>query len=85
MAPRSLAARNGLSNGHLWPSEGPSRGWATFQLLRAALAARQTFFESGPLRGHDIRALLRYMLFASWADLYTFMLESGPSRPRGPF
>ena len=39
-----------------------------YQLLRAALAARQTFFD-------DVRALLRYMLFPSWANLYTFMLN----------
>ena len=31
-----------------------------YQLLRAARKTRQTFFESGPLRGHDLRALLCY-------------------------
>jgi hypothetical protein len=39
-----------------------------YQILRAALATRKTFFD-------DIRALLRYLLFKSWDDLLDFMLQ----------
>jgi hypothetical protein len=39
-----------------------------YQLLRKALATRQTFFD-------DLRALLRYQLFSSWTDLFVFMFD----------
>jgi hypothetical protein len=39
-----------------------------YQLLRAALKTRQTFFD-------DLRALLRYQLFNSWNDLFAFMFD----------
>ena len=41
---------------------------ATYQTLRTALGARQTFF-------NDIRTLTRYFVFASWDQLLRFMLE----------
>lgn len=41
---------------------------AKYQLLRAALGARQTFF-------NDIRTLTRYFVFESWEHLLTFMLQ----------
>ncbi len=40
----------------------------TYQRLRAALGARQTFF-------NDIRTLTRYFVFESWEHLLTFMLQ----------
>jgi hypothetical protein len=46
-----------------------------YRRLRAAVGRREAFF-------NDIRALLRYLLFASWADLLTFMavqLEIDPA------
>jgi len=45
-----------------------------YQRVRAELGPRRTFFE-------DLRALTRYLLFASWEDLLRFMvvgLEIGP-------
>lgn len=39
-----------------------------YQLLRKALATRQTFFD-------DLRALLRYQYFASWSELFVFMFD----------
>ncbi|MFO7141824.1 ISNCY family transposase, partial [Arthrospira sp. PCC 8006] len=39
-----------------------------YQLLRAHLPTRQTFFD-------DLRALTRYLYFDSWEHLLTFMLE----------
>ena len=39
-----------------------------YQLLRKALATRQTFFD-------DLRALLRYQYFASWTELFVFYVE----------
>jgi hypothetical protein len=39
-----------------------------YRLLRDVLPTRQTFFD-------DIRALTRYLCFASWDDLLTFMLR----------
>jgi hypothetical protein len=41
---------------------------AKYQLLRAALGARQTFF-------NDIRTLTRYFVFDSWDHLLTFMIQ----------
>lgn len=45
-------------------------GWVDhkYQLLRQALAARQTFFQ-------DLQALTRYLLFESWDHLLDFMLQ----------
>jgi hypothetical protein len=46
-----------------------------YRLIRAELPTRQTFFD-------DIRALLRYVLFANWDTLLDFMmqgLEIGPN------
>ena len=45
-------------------------GWVdqTYQLVRQALAARQTFFQ-------DLQALTRYLLFESWDHLLDFMLQ----------
>ena len=39
---------------------------ATYQMLRAALGARQTFFT-------DVRTLMRYFVFARWDHLIEFM------------
>jgi len=39
-----------------------------YQRLRAALGARRTFFD-------DLRALTRYLFFASWEHLIAFMLK----------
>ena len=39
-----------------------------YQAIRAELGARQTFFD-------DMRALLRYKLFDSWAQLLDFMIQ----------
>ena len=39
-----------------------------YQLLRAALGARQTFF-------NDLRTLTRYFVFDSWDHLLTFMIQ----------
>ena len=41
---------------------------AKYHVLRAALGARQTFF-------NDIRTLTRYFVFDSWDHLLTFMLQ----------
>ncbi len=41
---------------------------ATYQRLRAALGARQTFF-------NDIRTLTRYFVFDNWDHLLTFMIQ----------
>jgi hypothetical protein len=41
---------------------------AKYALLRKVLARRQTFF-------HDIQALMRYMVFASWGHLIDFMIR----------
>jgi hypothetical protein len=41
---------------------------AKYRLLRAALGARQTFF-------NDIRTLTRYFVFESWEHLLTFMIQ----------
>ena len=41
---------------------------AKYQLLRAALGARQTFF-------NDVRTLLRYLVFESWEHLLDFMIQ----------
>ena len=41
---------------------------AKYQVLRAALGARQTFF-------NDLRTLTRYFVFDSWDHLLTFMLQ----------
>ena len=40
----------------------------SYQLLRQALGARQTFF-------NDIRTLTRYFVFESWDQLLTFMIQ----------
>ena len=40
-----------------------------YQMLRAALKARRTFF-------NDLRALTRYHVFDSWQHLWRFMLQS---------
>jgi len=39
-----------------------------YQVLRQALAARHTFFD-------DLRALTRYWVFDSWAQLFEFMIR----------
>jgi hypothetical protein len=39
-----------------------------YQLLRAKLPTRKTFFD-------DLRALTRYLYFESWEHLFTFMIE----------
>jgi hypothetical protein len=39
-----------------------------YQLLRAQLPTRKTFFD-------DLRALTRYLYFESWEHLLTFMIE----------
>ena len=39
-----------------------------YQLVRQALGARKTFF-------HDLRALTRYLFFASWEELLGFMMR----------
>jgi hypothetical protein len=39
-----------------------------YRLLRDTLAVRRTFF-------NDLKALTRYLLFASWDDLFAFMLD----------
>jgi hypothetical protein len=49
-------------------------GWAwwadqKYQLVRQALAARQTFFQ-------DLQALTRDLLFESWDHLLAFMLQA---------
>ena len=41
---------------------------AKYRLLRQTLATRKTFFD-------DLRALTRYICFASWAQLLDFMLQ----------
>jgi hypothetical protein len=41
---------------------------AKYQVLRAALGARQTFF-------NDLRTLTRYFVFDSWEHLLTFMIQ----------
>ena len=41
---------------------------AKYQVVRAALGARQTFF-------NDIRTLTRYFVFASWDHLLTFIMQ----------
>lgn len=41
---------------------------AQYRLLRRTLVSRKTFFD-------DLRALTRYMCFASWAHLLDFMLQ----------
>jgi hypothetical protein len=41
---------------------------AKYQAIRAELGARKTFFD-------DVRALLRYKLFDSWAQLLDFMIQ----------
>jgi len=49
----------------------------SYRLIRATLPTRQTFFD-------DVRALLRYMCFPSWAAMMDFMmrgLEIGPYAP----
>jgi hypothetical protein len=45
-------------------------GWTApkYHLVRQALAARQTFFQ-------DLQALTRYLLFESWDQLLSFMLQ----------
>ena len=45
-----------------------------YQVLRAALGARQTFF-------NDIRTLTRYFVFSSWDHLLTFMIEQLELQP----
>jgi hypothetical protein len=45
-----------------------------YQVLRAALGARETFFG-------DIRTLTRYFVFGSWEELLSFMLEQLELRP----
>jgi hypothetical protein len=40
-----------------------------YQVLRAHLATRQTFF-------HDVQTLTRYLCFTSWDHLLTFMMTS---------
>jgi hypothetical protein len=39
-----------------------------YALVRQALVRRQTFFD-------DLRALTRYMVFASWSHVMAFMLK----------
>jgi hypothetical protein len=41
---------------------------AKYQMLRAALGARQTFF-------NDVRTLTRYFVFESWDHLLDFMIR----------
>ena len=51
-----------------------------YRRVRAALAARQTFF-------HDVQALTRYLYFDSWQGLINFMftrLELGANAPSPP-
>jgi hypothetical protein len=45
-------------------------GWTDpkYPLVRQAFAARQTFFQ-------DLQALTRYLLFESWDQLLSFMLQ----------
>ncbi len=45
-----------------------------YQVLRAALATRKTFFD-------DLRALTRYMYFDSWDYLLSFMIEGLELKP----
>jgi len=40
----------------------------TYQAVRRELAVRRTFF-------NDLRALTRYLYFASWQELLTFMYQ----------
>ena len=40
---------------------------SVYQKIRATLVSRRSFF-------NDIRALLKYLYFESWSDLFTFML-----------
>ena len=47
---------------------------ATYKVLRAALGARQTFF-------NDIRTLTRYFVFDSWDHLLTFMVQQLEIQP----
>jgi hypothetical protein len=42
---------------------------AQYHHLRRTLVSRKTFFD-------DLRALTRYLCFASWAHLLAFMLQS---------
>lgn len=44
---------------------------AQYRSLRRTLVSRKTFFD-------DLRALTRYLCFASWAHLLTFMLQGLP-------
>jgi len=48
---------------------------AQYALLRRVLARRQTFFQ-------DIQALLRYMVFDSWAHLMQFMIRGLELEPQ---
>ena len=47
---------------------------AKYQMLRATLGARETFFG-------DLRTLTRYFVFESWEHLLTFMIEHLELRP----
>jgi hypothetical protein len=44
-----------------------------YQKVREILRTRKTFF-------NDIRALLRYVWFESWSDLWVFILTEGESK-----
>ena len=44
-----------------------------YQKIRENLGTRKTFF-------NDIRALLKYVWFQSWQDLFVFILTEGESR-----
>jgi hypothetical protein len=44
-----------------------------YQKIRKKLVRRKTFF-------NDIRALLKYIWFESWQDLFTFILTEGEER-----
>ena len=46
-----------------------------YQKIREILGTRKTFF-------NDIRALLKYVWFQSWQDLFVFILTEGESRNR---
>jgi len=42
--------------------------WDVYQAIRKALGARRNFF-------NDLRAITRYMYFASWEAMIVFMAE----------
>jgi hypothetical protein len=48
-----------------------------YQAVRRELAARRTFF-------NDLRALTRYLYFANWQQLLTFMYRDDSTLLRSP-